>query len=59
MYVLVTRVTVHIVGPMLQYDIVGHSGEDHHVQLTSFDKPPVNNKERLQVVKVTIVKYSV
>ncbi|KAH3874341.1 hypothetical protein DPMN_037583 [Dreissena polymorpha] len=35
----------------IKYDIVGHSGEDHHVQLTSFDKPPKNNKERLQVVK--------
>jgi hypothetical protein len=32
---------------------VGHSGEDHKVELTSFDKPPKNNKERLKVVKVT------
>ena len=37
-----------------QYDIVGHSGEDYKVHLTSFEKPPKNNKERLQIAKVTI-----
>lgn len=35
----------------IKYDILGHSGEDYKVELISFDKPPKNNKERLQVVK--------
>ncbi|WAR13926.1 VWA8-like protein [Mya arenaria] len=35
----------------IKFDIWGHSGEDHRVALSTFDKPPNNNKERLQVVK--------
>ncbi|KAL4221611.1 von Willebrand factor A domain-containing protein 8 [Mactra antiquata] len=35
----------------IKFDIVGHSGEDHKVQLSSFDLPPKNNKERLNLVK--------
>ncbi|WAR13710.1 VWA8-like protein [Mya arenaria] len=35
----------------IKFDIWGHSGEDHRVALSTFDKPPHNNKERLQVVK--------
>ena len=39
---------------LLQYDIVGHSGEDYKVSLVEFDKPPKNNKERLSAVKVRL-----
>lgn len=35
----------------IKYDILGHSGEDHKVQLVKADKAPANNKERLVVLK--------
>lgn len=34
-----------------KYDIYGHSGEDHKVVLVDKDKVPMNNKERLIVIK--------
>lgn len=37
----------------LQYDIVGHSGEDHSISFVSANKPPANNKERLEVIRVS------
>lgn len=36
---------------VLQYDIIGHSGEDYSVSLTSASSPPANNKHRLQVLQ--------
>lgn len=38
----------------LQYDIVGHSGDGHNIELVRPDKIPKNNKERLKVLKVQI-----
>ncbi|OWF39226.1 von Willebrand factor A domain-containing protein 8 [Mizuhopecten yessoensis] len=35
----------------IKYDILGHSGEDHKVQLVKSDKAPANNKDRLVVLK--------
>lgn len=35
-----------------QYDIVGHSGDGHNIELVRADKVPKNNKDRLKVLKV-------
>ena len=32
----------------LKYDIVGHSGEDNNIQFVLPNKPPENEKQRLQ-----------
>ena len=37
----------------LQYDIIGHSGEGYKFDIVKSDKPPKNNKERLDVLKVS------
>ncbi|XP_048458994.1 von Willebrand factor A domain-containing protein 8 isoform X3 [Rhincodon typus] len=34
-----------------KYDIVGHSGDGFNIELVRSEKPPRNNKERLQVMK--------
>lgn len=34
-----------------QYEIIGHSGEEFHLELSKFDNPPKNNKERLDILK--------
>ncbi|KAM9851049.1 von Willebrand factor A domain-containing protein 8 [Aulostomus maculatus] len=34
-----------------KYDIVGHSGDGHDIELVRVDKIPKNNKERLKVLK--------
>lgn len=34
-----------------KYDIIGHSGEDHKVEICKADKVPANNKERLVILK--------
>ena len=36
-----------------RYDIVGHSGEDYRVEFVHSDRPPKDNKQRLQVLKVS------
>jgi len=38
----------------LKYDIVGHSGEDNNIQFVLPNKPPENEKQRLQVLKEMI-----
>ncbi len=38
---------------VLQYDIIGHSGEGPNFEIVKAGKPPRNNKERLIAVKVT------
>lgn len=38
----------------MQYDIIGHSGDGHDIELVRADKTPKNNKERLKVLKVHI-----
>lgn len=35
-----------------QYDIVGHSGEGYKFNIVDSSKPPKNNKDRLDVLKV-------
>lgn len=35
----------------IQYDIVGHSGEENDLMFTKFKAPPGNEKERLEVLK--------
>lgn len=39
-----------------QYDIVGHSGEDRSISFVNYTQPPIDNKHRLEVIKVIIVK---
>lgn len=39
-----------------QYDIVGHSGDDYGIVFVNHTHPPVNNKRRLEIIKVIIVK---
>lgn len=34
-----------------KYDIIGHSGEDHKLEICKFDKAPSNNKERLVILQ--------
>ncbi|GFS38586.1 von Willebrand factor A domain-containing protein 8 [Nephila pilipes] len=34
-----------------KYDIVGHSGEDFCIEFSKFDKPPINRKERLELIR--------
>lgn len=36
----------------LQYDIVGHSGDDYNITLVESGKIPKNNKQRLEILKV-------
>ena len=36
---------------VLQYDIVGHSGDSPEIPFVSHDAPPKNNKERLDIMK--------
>lgn len=36
-----------------QYDIYGHSGEGYKFDMVKSSKPPKNNKERLDVLKVS------
>lgn len=35
------------------YDIIGHSGEEHKIVFVARDDPPKNNKERLEVIRVS------
>ena len=37
---------------LLQYDIIGHSGEGHNFEIVKAGTPPKNNKDRLDAVKV-------
>lgn len=39
-----------------QYDIVGHSGDDYGIVFVNHTHPPVNNKRRLEIIKVIVVK---
>ncbi|CAF1250925.1 unnamed protein product [Adineta steineri] len=34
------------------YDIVGHSGDEHSIELVRKNQPPKNNKERLKLLKL-------
>ncbi|CAG7731784.1 unnamed protein product [Allacma fusca] len=36
----------------IQYEIIGHSGEDYKVDLTKFKEPPKNEKERIDVLRM-------
>lgn len=39
----------------IQYDVIGHSGDTDKIQFIRKDKPPKNNKERLDILRVSIV----
>lgn len=41
----------------IQYDILGHSGDSPSITFVSRDKPPKNNKERLDVIRVSELVY--
>ena len=41
-----------VLSAVSRYDIVGHSGEDYRVEFVHSDRPPKDNKQRLQVLKV-------
>ena len=36
-----------------QYEIIGHSGEGYDFPMFTSDKAPTNNKERLNIIKVS------
>ncbi|GLG92294.1 Uncharacterized protein GBIM_00022, partial [Gryllus bimaculatus] len=36
----------------IQYDIMGHSGEDYNLQFVDHRKPPADNKQRLDIIKI-------
>lgn len=36
----------------IKYDIMGHSGDSHHIKFIKADDHPANNKERLDVIRV-------
>lgn len=38
----------------LQYDILGHSGESHKIVFVDRKQPPQHNKDRLDILKVTM-----
>ncbi|XP_053609608.1 von Willebrand factor A domain-containing protein 8 [Plodia interpunctella] len=35
----------------IRYDMFAHSGEDHALQLVTVDRPPDNEKQRLQIIR--------
>ena len=37
----------------IQYDIVGHSGDSHDIKFIDHKSPPGDNKQRLDVIKVS------
>uniref|UniRef100_A0A5S6QD72 von Willebrand factor A domain-containing protein 8 n=1 Tax=Trichuris muris TaxID=70415 RepID=A0A5S6QD72_TRIMR len=41
-------------GDRVQYDIIGHSGEQDHIDLVTLDRQPRNPKERLDVLKYMV-----
>ena len=38
---------------LLQYDVVGHSGDGHDITFVKPEKIPANNKERLDILRVS------
>lgn len=38
----------------IQYDIFGHSGDTHKIEFVNRKRPPKNNKERLDVIRVCV-----
>lgn len=41
----------------IKYDIIGHSGEAHNIVFVPRDNPPKNNKERLEIIRVSILLF--
>lgn len=37
----------------IQYDILGHSGESHRITFVDKKQPPQNNKDRLDILRVS------
>lgn len=40
----------------IQYDIVGHSGESESIIFVNKNNPPIDNKQRLEVIKVNLLE---
>ncbi|XP_047029984.1 von Willebrand factor A domain-containing protein 8 [Helicoverpa zea] len=36
----------------IRYDMLGHSGEEHALELVTVDRPPDNEKERLKIIRL-------
>lgn len=39
----------------IKYDIIGHSGDSPNISFVKRDKSPKNNKERLDVIRVSYI----
>lgn len=37
----------------IKYDILGHSGDTDKIEFVQFNNPPKNNKERLDIIRVS------
>lgn len=37
----------------IKYDIIGHSGETDRIEFAKMNEPPKNNKERLDLIRVS------
>ena len=48
----------HYVSCVFQIDIVGHSGDSDEISFVNSNNPPLNDKERLQVLKVFGLHFS-
>lgn len=43
---------------VVQYDIVGHSGDGFNIALVPSDKVPKDNKQRLEILKVNFIAWN-
>lgn len=39
----------------IKYDILGHSGDSHNISFVKRDNPPKDNKQRLDVIRVSLL----
>lgn len=46
-------------GDKIKYDILGHSGEAPNIVFVSREDPPKDNKERLDIIRVSLVTRAV
>lgn len=37
----------------IKYDVIGHSGDTDKIEFVKFNNPPKNNKERLDIIRVS------
>lgn len=41
----------------IKYDIMGHSGDAHDIKFVDITNQPDNNKKRLDVLRVSLIKF--